>query len=221
MRPTLQRSLLVSLLALGSLSCEASNAVLDVQMGLPANPLGEPMFVRVLVARGDFPVPENAWVPEAHELTSGTSTYQFSIEDPNLACDPESPGDCDVLLEVRFCLDRECASLRTGTPEIRAIDPQAVIRYRLERPLFVGQRTRWEPTITAVPECTDEPASCSSVVPPPDELSGCVVDSSVSSGPPTWFCDVLSCNEIVCADDPGGAGGQCEGGRTGPHLCDR
>jgi len=215
------RRLPLLLVALGSMSCEASNAVLDVQMGLPANPLGEPMYVRVLVARGDFPVPENTWVPEPHELTAGPSTYQFSIEDPNLACDPDVASDCDLLIEVRFCLDRECASLRTGTPDIRATDPQATIRYRIEQPLFVGQRTQWEPVISAVPQCADDATTCAMVEPPPDGLTGCVVDSSVSSGPPTWFCDVLHCNEIVCADDPGGAGGQCEGGRTGPHLCDR
>lgn len=220
MRPMLR--LLPLALALASFGCEASNAVLDVQMGLPANPLGEPMFVRVLVARGDFPVPENTWVPEPHELTTGPSTYQFSIEDPDLACDPGTAGDCDLLVEVRFCLDRECASLRTGTPGIRATDPQATIRYRIERPLFVGQRTQWEPVISAVPACVDDATTCAMTMPPPDGLSGCVVDSSVGAGgPPTWFCDILHCNEIVCADDPGGAGGQCEGGRTGPHLCDR
>ena len=157
------RRLPLLLVALGSMSCEASNAVLDVQMGLPANPLGEPMYVRVLVARGDFPVPENTWVPEPHELTAGPSTYQFSIEDPNLACDPDVASDCDLLIEVRFCLDRECASLRTGTPDIRATDPQATIRYRIEQPLFVGQRTQWEPVISAVPECADDATTCAMV----------------------------------------------------------
>lgn len=220
MASTLMRLLLLLALALASLSCEASNAVLDVQMSLPANPLGEPVYVRVLVARGDFPVPENTWVPEPHTLTSGPSTYEFSIEDPELACDGDTEGACDILLELRFCLDRECASLRAGTPEIRATDPQATIRYRLERPLFVGQRTQWEPIVGAIPRCADDATTCASVEPPPDG-SGCVVDESVSGGPPTWLCEVLHCNEIICAADPGGAGGQCEGGRTGPHLCDR
>lgn len=220
MQPML-RSLLLSLLALGTSSCGSSNAVLDVQMSLPANPLGEPVFVRALVARGDFPVPENTWVPEPHELTAGPSTYQFSIEDRELSCDPTVTGECDVLIEVRFCLDRECASLRPGTPDIRATDPQAAIRYRLEQPLFVGERTLWEPTITAVPACTDDPATCSSVVAPPESMAGCVVDSGVTDGPPTWFCDVQKCDDIICASDPGGAGGQCEDGRSGPHLCDR
>jgi len=59
------------------------------------------------------------------------------------------------------------------------------------------------------------------VVAPPESMPGCVVDSGAADGPPTWFCDVQKCNDIICADDPGGAGGECEGGRTGPHLCDR
>ena len=200
------------------MGCQAENAVLDVRMGLPSNPIEQPMFVRVLVSRSDFPLPAYRWVPTEHELANGLSTYEFSIEDEELACDPEIDGDCDLRMEVMFCVDRECTSLCTGCPTGRS-DPQAVLRYQLEQPLFVGQRTQWNPVITEIPTCADDPATCLTVNEPGD--SNCQVTPNEFITAPTWLCQVDNCREIICESEPGGGAGQCTGGLTGPHLCDQ
>ena len=233
------RGAALAFLAVGALclasGCSASNAVLDVKMQLPANPAGRPLFVRVLVGKatnGFEGLPQNNWVPEPHELVAvGTSTYEFSIEDPDIECDPSAPGACDLFIEVRFCLDRECNFIcgagDSSCQEFRNSDPQSAIRYRLERPMFVGQRTQWEPIIDTLPECVDGAATCAEVTAPTSSTlppaSECAVDDlGTGDGAPTWRCELDHCRHIYCAERRAGPAGQCAtGGSMGPHLCDQ
>ncbi|MAQ16033.1 MAG: hypothetical protein CMN30_14745 [Sandaracinus sp.] len=206
----------LALVAIALTACGTENAVLDVQMGLPANPLPDhPLYARVFVGR-QLPVADNARVPEAHELGASPSTYQFSIDEAEPSCDTSVTGACDLFVEVRFCVDPDCVGLFPGEAGLRPEDPQAVVRYRVERPLFTGQRTQWEPRVAEVPTCADDVASCTATVDPTDD--GCTAD--VFEGAPAHECDVANCEAIICAADPGGIGGYCVDGRSGPHLCE-
>lgn len=143
------------------------NAVLEMELTLPAVPADAPRpfaFVQVRRAEG-FPF-DATWLAgddvPALRLMNTPSEDQISLltEDDSI----------DVHVRVRFCASEDCSSLTDATaPEVR---------FALEHPFYLGQRTRWNETITNVPTETG----------PTTEVSRCLIRGCVQGPDATSYC---------------------------------
>lgn len=157
-------SLALSALLLGA--C-ARNAVLEVELTVPAQPTSGPQRYAVVQFETDQASFEADWRGSNDypgvELIDEPQAIAYSVvsEDPDLV----------VQVKVSFCTTEAC----TATDD--APDRAPAVWYRLERSLYVGERTRWRPVIAAVP--TDPPSAVVGV--DKCEIEGCIEASAATS----------------------------------------
>lgn len=157
-------SLALSALLLGA--C-ARDAVLEVELTVPAQPTSGPQRYAVVQFETDQASFEADWRGSNDypgvELIDEPQTIAYSVisEDPGLV----------VQVKVSFCTTEAC----TATDD--APDRAPAVWYRLERSLYVGERTRWSPVIAAVP--SDPPSDVVGV--DKCEIAGCIEASAATS----------------------------------------
>lgn len=152
------------------LSACARNAVLEVELTVPAQPATGPARFAVVQFETDQVAFESDWrssndypgAPLAPEPQ--TLAYSIVSEDPQTV----------VQVKVSFCTTESCTALPEDAP-----DRTPAVWYRLERSLFVGQRTRWRPVIDAVP--SDPPEA---VI----EVDKCEIEGCITATGETSFC---------------------------------
>jgi hypothetical protein len=136
------RFLAVALVVL--LSACAENAVLEVELTLPAQPTGAPLFAYVQVRSADVVSFDEAWAGtdavEGRALEDMESVLPFSVVAGGASFTRQ------LGVRVRFCVSRDC----TGLGDDRAPE----VRYRLERAFYQGQRTRIALMIDTLPPPT-------------------------------------------------------------------
>ena len=127
--------------ALAASGC-AQNAVLEVELSMPANPAGEPpRFAYVQAQSSDTVSFDETWAGRdllGVPLGSEPTTDAISLVTDDAAVMPRAIG-----LRVRFCVTEDC----TGLGDDRA--PEA--RFRIERGFYQGRFTRLELVIDALP----------------------------------------------------------------------
>jgi hypothetical protein len=154
-------------LALGAtqaLSGCARNAAFEVELTLPAQPVGGDQRYAVVVARdGEFDFASVAIDPlyPGTALTPTPQQVRYSVL-------TERP-DGHVRMLVFFCLSTDCRD------EDPALIPQVWLDF--ERASYIGQRTRWAGTIDAVPVGPPSTATCVDRC----EVEGCIDGQG-------WFC---------------------------------
>ena len=157
-------------LGLGLAGC-ARNAVFEVDLTIPPQTPGEPLFALVQVENGSV-LFEDDWQSGSREgipLTGSTQTLHYSIvtEDPTTV----------VQLKVRFCVSSFCDSLPADDPA-----RGRTVGYRFERAFYVGERTRWRGTIATLPD----PAGGTPTA--PIEIGRCEVEGCIQGAGATSFC---------------------------------
>ncbi len=160
-------SLLCGLL-MGLSGC-ADNAILELDVTLPANPNPDtPLYAQVLARSSRLQTFEDDWL-----LFDSFDGFQLEEESQlrviSIVADPVD-YDSNVLLRVLFCTEPRC----TGIGDDNAGERRMVI----ERPFYSGQRTRADWTVGDV---TD------SVVEVPEVISVCQV-RGCRSGDLTSYC---------------------------------
>ena len=159
----------IVLLALSSLGC-ARNAILEIELTVPALPTGAPeRFAVAQFETGEVTFEEEWERTVEHEgtaLTDAPQTIAYSV-----VADEEHPV---VLVKVLFCTTPDCTALAD------AADRAPAVWYRLEHPLYIGERTTWQHTIDVLP--TD---------PPPDaiDVDKCEIEGCITAGTSdTTYC---------------------------------
>ncbi len=184
------RALVLAALALGG--C-ARNAVLELELELPRAE-GEVAYALVELSPDDLGADPFAvqWATEpldAIPLGAVPATADASI----VAGDYRG----DALARIRFCRSADCLDL--AAPR----DPQAEVRYRIERPLYTGARTTVALRVLGIPAAGATPPA------------GCATEPA---GQPTWSCTVERCAVAGCIfGDP--VADYCDGD-DGPHFCE-
>lgn len=152
----------IVLAALAAGGC-AENAVLELQVELPAAPEGDPdpWFAQVQVRRSNasFDATWEGLDPRTLELGP----------EPQWDCISVQTGDDSVDLNVRvnFCRTSDCEGLGDDRPPER--------RYFLEHPFYLGRRTYWATSVERVPECATD-ADCAQGRCLDDGRCGCAAD---------------------------------------------
>lgn len=184
-------------LAVSSMGC-TQNAVLETTFELPARRPGRVpadhdvyAFIQFRDASFEF---DTLWSaqPDDHDgVLLGDAPQQtgFSVV--------SSTGDAPLHVKVRFCsgVDGEVSQCE-GDPGRNEVGSEVPgVWYRIERPFFVGHRTRWTATIDRVP---DGPATEMT------EVDKCEIEGCVGTGP------------------SGGGSTFCftDGPREGRHFCE-
>lgn len=167
----------LALFLIASCGC-ARNAILEVDVELPAA-RGEANFARVELnvdELGETPFDVEWGAPplEPVALGAGPSLLDASVVAEGYAG--------DVLARVRFCKSPTCDDLTTPR------DPQAEVRFRVERPLYVGNRTGVALRIPEVPATPSMPPRDCEMVP---------------AGQPTWACVIERCDVRGCQSGDG------------------
>ena len=177
---SLLRSVSFALLSLVASAC-ARNAVLEMEIGVPPQPAGPLRFAVVQVEtdaqpfEGDW-VSSNDYAGAPLQATPQVVRYSVVSEDP----------DTVVQVKVSFCTTEDCSALED------AADRTPGLWYRLERSLYIGQRTRWSPVIDAVP--ADPPVE-------PIEVDKCAIEGCIrADGSETSFCRLSG--EHFCESSP-------------------
>lgn len=157
-------------LALALVGC-AENAVLEVELTLPAQPAtGAPLFAYVQARSAVVVSFEEAWAGtdavEGRALEDGVSALPFSVVAGGASFARQ------LGIRVRFCASRDC----TGLGDDRAPE----VRYRVERAFYQGQRTRLALVIDPVPPAP--PATGA----PIDEIDKCEVEGCTSGSTSTY-----------------------------------
>lgn len=132
-------ALVISVAALATAGC-AQNAILELQVQLPANPPGESWFAQIQVrdqSGHEFNIP---WM--GGDLTSVplTNAPQWDC----LSVQSVDPG-VSLNVRVRFCRSEDCLDLDDGDPPERL--------YSLETPFYIGARTYFRITVPEIPAC--------------------------------------------------------------------
>ncbi len=163
-----------ALLAMGVLlaGC-AQNAVLELQVEIPAAPSGDAVYAQVQVRRADATGFDVSWTgddPIGVELGQSASWVCTSVESHD--------GGIDLDVRVRFCKSATCDSLGDDTaPEVR---------YHLEHPFYIGRHTYWSAQVAAVPECaSDADCALGRCV---DNRCGCTTDTDCCPGGDCTSC---------------------------------
>jgi hypothetical protein len=142
----------------------ARNAAFEIELTLPAQPVGGDQRYAVVVARdGEFDFASVAIDPRyaGTALTATPQQVRYSIL-------TERP-DGHVRVLVFFCLSPDCRD------EDPVLIPQVWLDF--ERATYIGQRTRWAGTIGAVPSGPPAAATCVDRC----EVEGCIDGHG-------WFC---------------------------------
>lgn len=155
-------------LAVPAAGC-ARNAVLEVELTVPGQPATGP--ARYAVAQFEAaPQPFEAdWRGSndhpGRPLDGGPQTLAYSVvsEDASTV----------VQMKVLFCTTPDCSALEDAPDRVPSL------WYRLERSLYIGERTRWDVTVDAVPQ---DPAS--DVI----EVDKCAVEGCIRATGETSFC---------------------------------
>lgn len=203
-------------LALLASAC-AENAVLELQVQLPAAPSGGPWYAQTQVRRAAGNGFDAVWMGSDPRTTELGPTPQWD-------CVSVQSGDetIDLNVRVRFCHEDDCLGFGDDTAPER--------RFTIERPFYIGRRTYWSTTILSVPQCTaDTDCAVGRCI---DGQCGCALDADCCAGgcdcptPPCYACEAGGCVERVdrcavegCVAD-GRPGHFCVGDRTGPHFCE-
>ncbi len=140
----------------------ARNAVLEVELTVPPQPAGPPRFVVVQFETDDVGFEEDWRRSESYPgapLGTEAEVLRYSVvsEDPSTV----------VLVKVHFCVSEDCSALEDARDRVPAI------WYRLERSLYVGERTTWREEIAAVPL---DPPSGATIV------EKCAIEGCISTG---------------------------------------
>lgn len=166
--PMLARWASLAALALVTTAC-ARNAALEVELTLPPQPAGATRYAVVQFEseprsfeadwRGANDYPGTLLTTEAQ-----TVSYSVLSEEPSTV----------VQVKVLFCTTPDCSAIED------APDRAPGLWYRLERSLYVGERTRWRATIDAVPP--DPPTDAA-------EIDKCEIEGCIRAGATdTTFC---------------------------------
>lgn len=159
----------IALLALLSLGC-ARNAVLEIELTVPALPAGAPdRFAVVQFETGDVTFEEEWQRTVEHAgtpLTDAPQRIAYSV-----VAGEEHPV---VLVKVLFCTTPDCTALADAS------DRAPAVWYQLEHPLYVGERTTWREAIEVLP--SDPPAA-------PIAVGKCEIEGCISAGTSdTTYC---------------------------------
>ncbi len=120
----------------------AENAVLEVELTLPAQPAtGAPLFAYVQARSADVVSFDEAWAGtdaiDGRALETAVSMLPFSVVAGGASFTRQ------LGVRIRFCASRDC----TGLGDDRAPE----VRYRIQRAFYQGHRTRVALVIDAVP----------------------------------------------------------------------
>ena len=161
------RRVLIAMLAALASAC-AENAVLEVQVMLPAAPAGvtAPVYGVLEVRRASTHPHDVVWAegdPDGVELGPERVLIQRSVIGRE--------EDVDLHVKVRFCASPACNAIGDDTaPELR---------YVLEHPFYIGRRTAWATCIEAVPATTADP----------DVVDLCEIHGCIEGAGSSNFCD--------------------------------
>jgi hypothetical protein len=160
---------LIAALALLATAC-ARNAVLEVELELPPQPAaGEPRYAVVQFESQPRSFEED-WRGANDHAGTALAAEPVSVAYSVIAEDPSTV----VQVKVLFCTTPDCSAIDDAPDRVPGL------WYRLERSLYVGERTRWRQTIAAVP--TDPPAATI-------EVDKCEVEGCIRAGASeTTFC---------------------------------
>jgi len=129
------------LLGLFALGC-VENAILELQIQLPAAPEADPLpwFVQLQIrdASGHpFDIPWMGDDGSAVELEAAPRWECISVT--------SNDDTLDLHVRVRFCRSDNCLDLADGSPPERL--------YSLEHPFYIGRRTYYQITVPGIPDC--------------------------------------------------------------------
>lgn len=158
-------------LLLGSCG-DPTNAILEMEITLPSVESDAPRRFAFTQVRQEEGFPFDAtWLASddvtAVELNGSTQLDQISVVTESV--------DINVHVRIRFCVSADCSQLTDASaPELRFV---------LEHPFYLGERTRWKQTVTEVPTTTDDPemvgrCAIRGCVQGPDAVSYCRGDGS-------------------------------------------
>lgn len=159
MRHASTRWLVIALAALG-VSC-ADNAILEIELDLPASPSATPTYAFVQTRSADTVDFSVAWggadAPDGFLLGAAPVVQHVSV----VASDASMSRPIGV--RVRFCADRVCGSLSpddSRAPEVRYVITRAFYRGHRTRVTLVPSMPSTTPTTTTIAKC--EVAGCTS-----------------------------------------------------------
>ena len=148
----------------------ARNAVLEIELTVPAQPATGPARYAVLQFEAAPQSFETDW--------RGANDYPgvaLDGEPQMLAYSVVSEDESTIVqMKVLFCTTPDCSALDDAPDRVPSV------WYRLERSLYIGERTRWEVIVAAVPA---DPASDAIEV-GKCEIEGCIR----ATGSETSFC---------------------------------
>ena len=194
----------------------AQNAILELQVQLPANPPGETWFAQVQVRTAPASDPLSNfsinWMGSDLRTVPLTSTSQWDCVSVQ-SLDPA----VSLHVKVRFCRAEDCLDLLDGDPPERL--------YSLETPFYIGSRTYHRIVVPAIPDCAST-ADCTrdAVGVCVEGRCACSVDSDCGEG---YACVAgVGCAQIVdrcaiegCIEGPVSA--MFCSRDTGEHFCER
>lgn len=135
----------------------ARNAILEVEVELPAGPPGRFAVVQFETNSTDF---DTVWARTddyaGAELGSSPQAVAFSVIS-------ERP-DTVVRVKVSFCTTADCSGIDDAPDRVPAL------WYELERSLYVGERTAWRVVIATLP--IDPPSE--PILVDACEIAGCI-----------------------------------------------
>lgn len=209
---------LVFIVALLSVGC-AQNAILELQVQLPAAPAGDPesWFAQIQIRNATghpFSTAEGRPLPwmggdlPAVELIDMTQWDCISVisDDPTL----------NVHVRVRFCRSETCVDFEDSSPPERL--------YSLETPFYIGRRTYYRIVVPGIPDCaTDEDCMEDAVGVCIDERCSCNVDTDCGAGfrcEPASGCveEIGRCSIEGCIE---GVPAEFCSMDSGLHFCER
>lgn len=179
------RACLVAVALLG-VGC-AQNAILELQIQLPAAPTGDTWFAQTQVRNADghpFSIPWMGGDIESVPLEASPKWDCLSVESGNEAA--------DLHVRVRFCRSADCLDLDDGTRRERW--------YRLEHPFYIGRRTYHQIQIDSVPLCDSGGGidMCGSIGVCDANVCQCTTDAECSSARgEDLICEEGNCVGVV------------------------
>lgn len=214
------RATLGALAALLSVGC-TENAILELQVYLPAAPATETWYAEVQVRPAASHPFTSAWSSEDDQVFALTDAPQWGC------LSVEGREETDLHVRVRFCRSMNCVD--DANPPNRM--------YRLEHPFYIGSRTYYRitdpdrdadmnPDPVAIPECATDADCAVGMCDTATARCGCTLDSECdSSGSwecvPDWGCaqQVGKCRIEGCI--VGSSSSFCSLDEPDVHFCEQ
>lgn len=137
------RATLVAAIALASLAGCSQNAMLELELDLPAQsgPQAPARYANVRIVSGEVPWDQD-WQVDAPLPSPKLDPSQPSVERVSVEGNADNEA-VPVRVKVRFCVDPNCTAIGD--------DQAPEVRLQIDRAFYVGQRTSYAWSIACVP----------------------------------------------------------------------